>query len=159
MVHKIHFSCPLRYVDYDMYQPFDEEALVKQTENDWETILKLFVIRASRKIYIDCNCGSCVVCEDLEDDIQEWSSCGIDYNSFNRDEKDTLEGIRRLFENLSFNCFWSRIHLGIVADHHKTWLRYHKDIERNNRHIEISRKRTTKYDNILFKYYKNNVCK
>ena len=78
MVHKKNFSCPLRYVDYDMYQPFDEEALVKQTENDWETILKLFAIRASRKIYIDFNCGSCVVCQDLEDDIQEWSSCDID---------------------------------------------------------------------------------
>ena len=32
-------------------------------ENDCKNILESFVTRASLKMYIDCSCGFCAVCE------------------------------------------------------------------------------------------------
>ena len=80
------------------------------------------------------------VCGDLEHDVPEWSTCGFDYNQFNRIKKDTLEGIRRLFDHPSFTCFWYNFHLAIVADHSKPWLKDCENIKINNRRIEISKK-------------------
>ena len=78
MVHKTVFNCTLSYIGYEIYQPFDEKSLMNQIEKDCKNILKSFVTRANLKMYIDCSCGFCVVCEEVEDDVQEWSTCGFD---------------------------------------------------------------------------------
>ena len=73
----------------------------------------------------------------------------FDCNQFNRNKKDALKGVKKRFDNLSFNCFWYKLNLDIVADHYKPWLKDYVDIEMNNEHISISKKNTIKYDKIL----------
>ena len=70
-MHKTSFSCTLRHAGYEIYQHFDEKSLMNQTENECKNILKSFVTRASLRMYIVCNCDFCVVCEEVEDDVQE----------------------------------------------------------------------------------------
>ena len=91
-------------------------------------------------MYIDCSCGFFVVCEELEDDAQEWSTCGFDCIQFNKNKKDTSNGIKRLFYNLFFNSFRYKLDLDVVADNCKPWLKDPVDIERNNNHIAVSNK-------------------
>ena len=87
MVHKTIFGSLPRHVNYEFYQPFDGKSLIQQIENDCKKSLKSFVTRASLKMYMDCSCGFCVVCEELEDNVQEWCTCGFDYNQFSRNKK------------------------------------------------------------------------
>ena len=56
-------------------------------------------------MYSGGNCGFCVVCKDLEDDVQEWSTCDFEYNQFNKE----IKHFRRNEKAIDNNSFWCRL--------------------------------------------------